>query len=345
MTAAVLHVRRAGPLVTIQDRGRPRLMRYGVPASGPMDPFAHEAANAALGRPLDSTAIEISLGGLSVTCREAPVTVAVCGGSFAVAHRGEACGPWVVRTLAPGDDLTIAPGPWGSWCYLAVCGDLVSRQWMGSSATHVRSGLGGGLLGDGDTIVVDHPSVDPARDGPIDVPPTARPPSTLRVVLGPQLGCLAPDAPATLLEHTYTYTAAYDRMGVRLAGPPLALNDSLAVPSSPIVRGSIQVAGDGIPTLLFADHQTTGGYPIIATVVTADVTRAAQHRSGDTVRFVAVDPADAVASARQAAGERERRLAVIAQRPGLHTRRLLSSNLVGGVFHHQLPPTGPPVHD
>ncbi len=337
MSTAVLHVRRAGPLVTIQDAGRPGLMRYGVPASGPMDRFAHAAANVVLGRPLTQTAIEVSLGGLSVECTSAPVTVSVCGGDFAVDHAGERRTSWAVLTLAPGDTLTISAGRWGSWCYLAVAGDIVSRRWLGSTSTHVRSDLGGGLVRAGNEIVIESAQVDDARDGPIEPPVVAQPARVLRVVLGPQLECFGPDAADVLLGNPYVLTAAYDRMGVRLAGPHLSINDALAIPSTPIVRGSVQVTGDGTPTLLFADHQTTGGYPKIATVIADDASRATQLRSGDTVQFVGRDPAAAIHAARAAASSHAHHLAVLADRPGLRTRRLLSTNLIGGAFHSPQP--------
>lgn len=341
MTTAVLQVRRAGPLVTFQDAGRPGLMRFGVPASGPMDPFAHAAANVALGRTPTSTTIEISLGGLAVTCAAAPVTIAVCGGGFTVDHAGDRCSSWTVRTLEPGDTLTVSAGAWGSWCYLAVVGELVAPQWLGSTSTHVRSDLGGGVVRTGDEILIESAEIDDAREGPVDPPAIARPSGQLRVVLGPQLDCFAPGAAEVLVENPYVLTDAYDRMGVRLAGASLAMNDALAIPSTPIVRGSLQVTGDGVPTLLFADHQTTGGYPKIATVIADDTTRAVQLRSGDTVRFTAVDPPAAIRAARTAAAERAQHLAVIADRPGLRTRRLLTANLIGGVFHHRTELTGP----
>ena len=337
MSTAVLVVKRAGPSVTIQDGGRPGLMRFGVPLSGPMDRFAHAAANVALGRAPTATAVEISLGGLALTCTRAPVTVAVCGGEFKVDHAGERLPGWSVRTLTPGDTLTISAGRWGSWCYLAVAGDLVSSRWLGSASTHVRSGLGGGTIGAGDALVVESAEIEPAREGEIERSWSARPSSTLRVVLGPQLERFAPDAADLLLAQPYRLTAAYDRMGVRLDGPLLHLHDALAIPSTPIVRGSLQVAGDGVATLLFADHQTTGGYPKVATVISTDAAEAPQLRSGDAVRFVAIDPADAVHVARAALAERARRLAVVAQRPGLISRRLLDANLISGVFH-QPPP-------
>lgn len=309
-------------------------MRFGVPESGPMDRFARAAANIALGRQAGSTAVEISLGGLAVTCSSAQVTIAVCGGGFVVDHAGEQCTPWTVRTLVPGDTLTVSAGERGSWCYLAVAGDLVARHWMGSTSTHVRSGLGGGLVQAGDELVIDAPEFDLARHGPIEQPMIATPTNHLRVVLGPQLECFGPDTPGTLVDHAYRLSNAYDRMGVRLDGPNLDLADALAIPSTPIVRGSLQVAGDGVATLLLADHQTTGGYPKIATVISCDVARASQLRSGDSVQFVAIDPASAIDAVRAATTERSRQLSAIAERPGLVTQRLLANNLVGGVFHY-----------
>ena len=335
MTTAVVHVERVGPLVTIQDGGRPGLMRFGVPASGPMDRFGHAAANAVLGRPLNSTAIEISLGGLTLGCTSGSVTVGLCGGEFNVHHAGQWCTPWTVRTLGAGDTLTVGAGAWGSWCYLAMMGDIHAPRWLGSTSTHGRANLGGSTLRPGSQLVVEDARVDNSRDGPVELPPNVRPPITVRVVLGPQLECFRPEAVEALLSHPFSLTAAYDRMGVRLSGPALDLNEALAIPSSPIVRGSIQVAGDGVATLLLADHQTTGGYPKIATVISADIDRASQLRAGDTVRFESIAASAAVQAARACADQRTRQLIALGDRPGLRTRRLLEENLIDGVFHHE----------
>ena len=330
---AVLRVRRAGPFVTVQDAGRPGLMRYGVPLSGPMDRFAHAAANRVLDQLMTATAIEVSLGGLTLECVSGAVTVGVCGGGFRVSHSGRDVGSWAVCTLRSGDTLAISAGSWGSWCYLAFAGELQAEQWLGSASTHVRSGLGGGTVQTGDELVVQHASVDDARSGPVDIPAVAHPTDVLRVVPGPQEHCFQRGALDTLVGGTYTLSTAYDRMGVRLDGPTLELDGSLAIPSSPIVRGSLQVAGDGVPTLLFADHQTTGGYPKVATVIGPDAARAAQLRSGQTIRFVAVSPEQAVSAARVAAVDEHAALTRLADRPGLRTRHLLSSNLIDGGFH------------
>lgn len=93
-------------------------------------------------------------------------------------------------------------------------------------------------------------------------------------------------------------TDAYDRMGVRLSGPPLPPNAPLDMPSDPVVRGSVQVAGDGVATVLLADHQTTGGYPKIATILSNDLDGFVQLRSRNPVRFEAITAAAAISALR-----------------------------------------------
>jgi allophanate hydrolase subunit 2 len=123
---------------------------------------------------------------------------------------------------------------------------------------------------------------------------------------------------------------AYDRMGVRLAGAILRLRDVLSIPSEPVLRGSIQVAADGVATVLLADHQTTGGYPKIATIISADLDQFAQLRAGDSVRFVPVEPSDAIAAAR-ARAEIDAAYFNLISRPGRTlAHRLSGENLIDG---------------
>lgn len=332
MDGSILVVEHAGPSVTIQDGGRPGRMRLGVPRSGPMDPIAHAVANLVLDRPMTSTAIEVSLGGLTVRCRQAPVTVAICGGSFVVQRDGDRCSPWSVVTLRPEERLVISAGRWGSWCTLAVAGELVAPRWMGSTATHVRAGVGGGPLRAGDELVVDDPVADLLRDGPVLIPERARPRHELRVVLGPQDEWFTESAVEVFRSEPFVFTTASDRMGTRLDGPRLELVDALGIASAPVVRGSVQVNGDGVATLLHADHQTTGGYPRIATVVASDAERASQLRAGDTVRFRPVDAHEAVIAARADAAVVSRLVRTLAERPGVRSRQLLGENLIGGII-------------
>jgi allophanate hydrolase subunit 2 len=112
MATAGFVVSSVGPLVSIQDQGRPGLMRYGVPASGAMDREAFEIANAALGNWPGATAIEISMGGLALECVEGAVTMAIAGGGFLVSVDRMKHGSWIVAAMRPGSRLTVRPGPW-----------------------------------------------------------------------------------------------------------------------------------------------------------------------------------------------------------------------------------------
>ena len=143
MSDAEFAVSFAGPLVTFQDGGRPGNLRYGVSASGPMDRLAFEAAHAALGKPSAQTAIEISLGGLILQCKSGAVTVAITGGDFVVEHAGTKAGSWTILTIQKGERLTIRAGKSGSWAYLAFAGEVQTKEWLGSRATHSTSGFGG----------------------------------------------------------------------------------------------------------------------------------------------------------------------------------------------------------
>ncbi|AWI58379.1 biotin-dependent carboxyltransferase family protein [Sinorhizobium fredii] len=313
MSEAVLAVNFAGPHVAIQDAGRQGFMRFGVPASGPMDRLSYAAANTALGNSGNQPAIEISLGGLVVDCVSGQVTFAVAGGGFIIEHAGRKMGSWTVETLRAGERLAIRPGYWGSWTYLAFAGQLVANRWLNSAATHALSGFGGGRLVQGQHLTVTDARFHEDRVGAIPCPIFARPRPEVNVVLGPQDRFFSRETVEAFLAAPFRLTDAYDRMGVRLQGAALTPIASLDMPSEPIVRGSVQVAGDGVPTVLLADHQTTGGYPKIATVVDPDLDAFAQHRPRDLIGFRAVTPAQAIEHARLRAANTARYLAAMAR--------------------------------
>jgi biotin-dependent carboxylase-like uncharacterized protein len=298
MSRAVLEVEHAGPLTTIQDEGRRGLMRYGVPASGPMDRTAFGIAQAALGNEPGTAGIEVSLGGLTLRCLEGPVTIATAGGGFKVTIDGQITPSWGVATLQAGSRLAVQAGLWGTWTYVCVAGRIATSSWLGSCSTHLRSGLGGGRVMAGARLTVEASAQGADRCGAIVLPVTARPRHEIRVVLGPQDCFFSSQSVANFLAASYMLTNSYDRMGVRLRGPPLSISGSLDMPSEAVVRGSIQVAGDGIPTVLLADHQTTGGYPKIATIASIDLDAFVQLRPTALVRFRAVTPEQAVAQLR-----------------------------------------------
>ncbi len=322
----------AGPLVTFQDAGRPGNMRYGVATSGPMDRLAFDAAHAALGNAASLTAIEISLGGLILQCTTDAVTVAITGGDFVVKHGGQKTASWTVLTIRKGEQLSISAGTTGSWAYLAFSGRLDASEWLGSHATHSTSGLGGGVLQAGQTIKVLDAAICDGRLG--DIPrPGFMPDGAMRVVSGPQDQYFADGSFARFVSETFKVTGAYDRMGMRLSGPPLDLDAALSIPSEPIVRGSVQVSGDGVPTVLLADHQTTGGYPKIATVISCDTDRLVQFRAGEAVRFTSISSPQAIEVVRAFQSQKVEYLKDISVPRGSLEQRLMRENLIHGCVY------------
>ncbi|MEP1206194.1 MAG: biotin-dependent carboxyltransferase family protein [Rhizobiaceae bacterium] len=303
MTTSRIRISHAGPYVTFQDGGRPGHMRFGVPASGPMDCTSFTAANLAIGNDRDTTCIEVSMGGLSLECLSGGLTLSVVGGQFTVDHAEHSLQSGVVVTLEKGQILNIRPGASGNWCYLAFAGQLNASTWLGKSATHALSGFGGGILATGQELAVSNSRMMRQLDGPVAAFNTRSFGKHLRVVMGPQDQHFTSEAVKNFLGSEFTLSDAYDRMGVRLKGPKLALDGSLSIPSEPVLKGSVQVAGDGVPTVLLADHQTTGGYPKIATVISADLDDFAQMRPRQKFRFQAIEPKDAIMLARMRAIE------------------------------------------
>ena len=311
MSRAVLLVEQAGPLTTVQDRGRFGYLRYGVTEAGPMDRQSFAIAQAALGNPADAAAIETTIGGVALRCIEGEVTVASAGGGFHAMLDGRPAGAWAVFRLREGSLLTVRPGYWGSWTYLAFAGDIVAPAWLGSRATNVLSDFGGLRFAAGQRLEIRAAEARPGRERDLPLPVTARPRQEIRVVLGPQDRFFAPATIRRLLSEPFTLGSEYDRMGVRLRGPTLPIEVALDMPSEALPRGSVQVPGHGDPIVLLADHQTTGGYPKIAVLASADQDGFAQLRSRDRVLFRAVTADQAVAAARSRLGALRQYLAAL----------------------------------
>ena len=320
----------AGPLVTFQDIGRPGNMRYGVSASGPMDIVSFEAANAVLGNETKQTAIEISLGGLILQCHEGSITLAITGGDFLIEYQGQKISSWTVLTIQKGERLSVRAGKSGSWAYLAFSGKLNVKDWLNSSSTHSTSGFGGGVLKTGQKFTLTDASNQENRIGPI-LKPNFYTNDLIHAVLGPQDQYFMNTAIKIFSNSIFKVSDNYDRMGMQLTGPKLELKSALSIPSEPVVKGSIQVSGDGIPTILLADHQTTGGYPKIATVISSDINRLVQFRSNQSVKFVLINSNEALQKTRKFLDMKEKYLEKLSISRGTLEQRLMSENLIGGI--------------
>ena len=279
-----LRILRAGPLATLQDQGRFGMLAVGISASGPMDRGAFQAAGALLDH-AGVTGIEFSQAlRFSV---DGPVQVALAGGADQVQRNGVAA-PWGgVLALAAGDEVVISPGSAGNYGYVRFERELAVAPVLGSASTNVTVGLGGWkgrALRDGDVIGI----------GPMGAvaPPVAAPVSSpgddaIRVLWGLHADLFDADLRQRFVTSDFAISTSLDRMGVRLSDGAgvFTAQRRLTLVSDPIVPGDLQILGDGTPIVLMRDHQPTGGYPRLATIVTADFDRFAQMRPGQIVRF------------------------------------------------------------
>lgn len=297
-----LTVIRPGMLTTVQDLGRFGRQHLGVPAGGPMDWWAHEAANRLTGNNPDAAALEITLIGPELELgRDAIATVT--GAEFELSVSGRPVPMNQAFAVEAGSRLTFGPRLSGARAYLAIDGGIDATVLLGSRATHVKAALGGHEgrpLRRGDVLRLGDPLRRSASTGvaapglSASINPVSASPVTLRVIAGPE------SADASLWETTFTVSPQSDRMGYRLDGGTVrAPGDQL---SSPVAMGTVQVTPSGTCVLLMADRATSGGYARAATVITADLPLAGQLAPGDSLRFepVTLDAADAALRAMRA---------------------------------------------
>lgn len=288
MTA--IRIIRAGPLTTLQDDGRPGWLALGISASGPMDRRAFARAAGWLGG-AGSTGIEFT-SGLALVAEEGPLGVAADGGDYRLKVNGTAY-EWPARVLLKtGDQLEIGPGARGNYGYLRFDAEIDVAAVLGSRATNSIAGLGGRVLAAGDRLAL----AGAVRRGMSAHPRPAEPvEGPIRVIWGLHAEHFPNATRQRFVTDGLVVSARMDRMGVRLEdrGGMFATPPVLSLVSDAIVPGDIQILGDGTPIVLMRDHQPTGGYPRIATVISADLDRFAQLRPGAAVRFQSVTVAHA----------------------------------------------------
>ena len=313
---ASLRVIMPGILTTIQDRGRWGWQGRGVAVAGPMDPRSHRLANMLVGNEAEGATIEATLVGPEVEFEDDRI-VAVTGADFELTVDSRAMpinAPFAVRT---GSVLRFGNHRRGARAYLAITGGIAVPPVLASRSTHLPSamgGLDGRPLRAGDRLPLGkrgRESFSAALSGQINGEP--RPLSalkmtpvpffgvpdgraTVRILPGPQLDRFAPDALEILQSVPYVLDANSNRMGFRLQGPTLRHAGDAEMLSDATPLGALQVPAAGQPILLMADRQTTGGYPSIATVISADIGLAGQLAPGDSISFVVSTLREAMAA-------------------------------------------------
>ncbi|MEZ5785509.1 MAG: biotin-dependent carboxyltransferase family protein [Xanthobacteraceae bacterium] len=292
MTPA-LRVSAPGLLTTIQDLGRFGYQHLGVPVSGALDTVSLRAANLLVGNPPEAAAIEAAYVGPTLVAQADDVRIAVVGASTNIeilpednATHGRAARPLQSLYLRRGEALRLGPLKGGMAAYIAVEGGFDIAPVLGSLSTCIRGGFGGWqgrALVAGDVLPLRRRASE--RDELQLAGFDLSPPQKVRAIPGPQADYFSDSEIAAFFRSTYIVGPSMNRMGMRLTGRPIQHARGFDIPSDAIAAGSIQVPGTGQPIVLLADRQTTGGYPKIATVISADIPALSRFPLGGEIAF------------------------------------------------------------
>jgi antagonist of KipI len=289
---AALRVESPGLLTTIQDLGRPNAISSGVTRGGAMDRFAHSAANLLVGNEAGEATLECTMIGPHLIAQRSCL-LAISGGDLEPLINGRPAPMWTGFLLREGDRLDFGKRRIGARAYVAIAGGITADRWLGSASTNLmaaRGGMNGRPLTAGDVVHAREVAVAPAASerqfGEHLRPAYAG--RVLHTIAGPHTKRLGAAGRTLLFDLAFKVGLDANRMGYRLEGPTLdAPGEELL--SFGLTAGSVQLPSGGHPILLMADCQTAGGYPVIATVVSAALPIAAQLAPGDQFRFAEID--------------------------------------------------------
>lgn len=295
-----------GLLSSVQDLGRPGRGALGVPPGGAADAHALRLGNLLLGNDEGAAAIEATLSGPTLLFERAAL-VALAGAPYGATLDGAPVEPWNVVEVPAGGLLALGRAAAGARGYVCVRGGIEAPFVLGSRATDVATGFGGPSgrpLVAGDLLQVGPPAGRPrGRSADAAAARWSGPRRLLRLTPGPQEEWFAPEALAALVSRPFRVSASSSRTGVRLEGEPLPA-PARSLVTEGVASGAVQVPPAGLPIVLLVEHPTTGGYPKIGNVISADLSALAQLRPGDEVRFARVP----FGEARRLLLEREARL-------------------------------------
>jgi antagonist of KipI len=299
-----------GLLTTVQDLGREGFGPMGVSASGAADAIALRLGNRLLGNAEGAAGLEMTLLGGTFLFPEGGV-IALTGSDFGATLDENPVGLWRSTEVRAGQRLRSGPTKSGARCYLCVQGGVVVKPFLGSASTHLLSGLGGfqgRALRAGDVLKIGTASGSfrtfRKRSASARAVAQLAPRKVLRVTTGPQSDWFSPEVQEVFYAGTYRVTEESNRMGLRLQGTAFASTAGGEMISEGVSLGAVQITAGGLPIILFVEQQTTGGYPKIANVISADLSSLGQLRPRDEIRFELV----AIESARALLMEQEKLL-------------------------------------
>lgn len=294
----MLKVLNAGMMTTIQDSGRWGYQGFGTPVAGAMDLKAYKVANILVGNKDNQAALEMTMMGGEYEFTTAAF-VAITGANMNATLDGQPVANWSAFKVTAGSVLQFAFATSGCRAYLAVAGGFDLPIVLGSRATHTRSKVGGHegrTLKAGDQLPI--AATDISKLTPTALPaeliPALDTHVELRVLLGPQDDEFTEQGIKTMFSSVYKVTSEADRMGYRLEGEIIEHATKADIVSDALCQGAIQVPAHGMPIIMMADRQTTGGYTKIGSVISSDLRLLAQLKPGDSINFVQVDDEQAV---------------------------------------------------
>jgi antagonist of KipI len=295
-----IEVAAPGLLTTVQDLGREGFGPIGVSPSGAADAVSLRLGNLLVGNPANAAGLEMTLLGGTFHFTEGGL-LALTGSDFGATLDDAPAGLWASVQVRAGQTLRVGPTRSGARCYLCVQGGIAVPPFLGSASTHLLSGLGGfegRALRKGDVLPIG-PSPESAgrtfKRAAISTDALAKlaPRKTLRVTPGPQSDWFPEVAQHLFYENIYRVTEESNRIGIRLTGNPLLWGSDKNMITEGVPLGAIQLPPGGQPIIMFVEQQTTGGYPKIANVISADMHSVGQLRPRDEIRFAQVSQEEA----------------------------------------------------
>ncbi|MED3563093.1 biotin-dependent carboxyltransferase family protein [Bacillus xiapuensis] len=306
MTVKVLQ---PGLLTTIQDLGRYGSQKFGVIVSGAMDSYSLRAANLLVGNKENEGTLEITLFGTSLLFEEDRV-IAITGGDLQAVIDGKKAATWRPILVRKGSVLQFKSAIHGCRAYVAFAGGIAVPEVMGSKSTYLRAGIGGfkgRALKKEDIIEFDEMNklsqsiftkLENLKSNPTwSVNYTKlvnlQQSQTIHVIRGSEFDRFDEKSRKSLFQEPFKLTTQADRMGYRIEGPQLSLEKKFELLSEGVTFGTIQVPPSGNPIVLMADRQTTGGYPKIGQIMTADLPSMAQLQPNAVIHFKEISHEDA----------------------------------------------------
>jgi antagonist of KipI len=298
----VITIIQQGFFTTIQDQGRWGYQAYGMPIAGAMDRYACRVANLLVGNHADAAVIEMTASGAAFKFDKEQF-VAVCGADMQGKLNGVPLRNWSAFIVPQRGEVRFDAAATGYRTYLAVCGGFAVPMVLASRSTYTPAKVGGHegrALRQGDVLNIGQDSAFKVEPRSLEVSYIPEYPAAinLRVILGPQDKMFTPEAINTFFASAYVVTDRSDRISYQLKGPRIMTIGKADIVSDAVCLGAIQIPSHGMPVIMTADHQTTGGFAKIGSVIQADLSKLAQARPGEAIRFTYVTEDQAIEALR-----------------------------------------------